>query len=660
MRLKKWVVLAAAAAVIVLAYAFWSHVINLMLPGDSRPGRVAFAADRATAEQFEAIAAELTEQTGGAGSAPAGRPWTNFPHVERFRKAGIFSYEGPKTCLRCHQRISVKDPTTRGVRKVDLMENLLGSAHYRFFTKEHPNVYGFNGVLADNFPMGKIDRPCPKPGSFAMTSWVTLVELKDGRTYSEGCGQCHIGGQYQAPLGEIMPGYRTLGVEKEAIDCLICHAIAYDMNRKQAVTDRNGRLRWGQDRSLKAAMSVVRPTAQNCLRCHQHNMGGDIYVDERDPSYMQSFLSLGKDRPRVQHPGSKRGTPYSPSWDVHAAAGIACIDCHTTEGHLIAKGTHTTTIMANDLPDVEVTCEKCHGARPHTGRGAAAVGARSGAGRADAGRPAYTAELAEYLNNHTERVACVTCHIPSLHPDNATMRDFSTTMFEEDKGIYIYTDVRKETEPGKAIVYVWWNGDATFLGDAIGDNPNGAGLYRFYKPSHVWPEYKDFDYAAWYEKVMRPISRRKPSKLYAIKLYNGKQHIDLQNMTAFGGMFLPYEFPTYYTTGNADAAAQKEARKSMMKMMYGWMFDVYLMDKFMTFMDAPGWNTGAYEDVLALRKVDPRWIPQDACMEISHAIRREGALMCADCHSRDGVFSWKELGYTDDEAQALSVNPLAE
>ena len=638
MRLRRWVVLTAVAVAVALVYAFWSHIINLMLPADSRPGRVAFAAERVTAEQFDALAAELT----GPGSGmPAGQSWTDFPHIERFKKAGILSYEGPKTCLRCHRRISVKDPTTRGVRKVDLMDNLLESAHYRFFTTKHPNVYGFNGVLADNFPMGKIDRPCPKPGSFAITSWVTLIELKDGRTYSEGCGQCHAGGQYQAPLGEIMPGYRTLGVEKQAVDCLICHAVAYDMNRKQVVTDPNGRLRWGQDRSMRAAMSVVRPTAQNCLRCHQHNMGGDIYIDERDPSFMQSFVNRGEDRPRVLHPGSKRGTPYSPSWDVHAAAGIACIDCHTTEGHLIARGTHTTTIMANDLPGVEVTCDKCHTARPHKG------GEQSN----------YTVEVAEYLDNHTEKVACLTCHISSLHPDNATMRDFSTPVFEEEAGIYIYNDVQKETEPGKAIVYVWWNGDATFLGNAVGDNPNGAGLYRFYKPAYVWPEYKDFDYAAWYERVMRPISRAKPSKLYAVKRYNGKQHIDLQNMTPFGGMFLPYEFRTYYTTGDADAAARKEARKSMMKMMYGWMFDFYLMDKFMTFMDAPGWNTGAYKDVLALRRVDPRWMPQDADMEISHSIRREGALVCADCHSPNGVFSWTDLGYTELEARALSVNP---
>lgn len=616
--------------VIVVMVSLWPRLINLMLPRDSRPGKPQFVAESVTFEQFTAISDQLTQTY----SVP-------FNHIERFRKAKILSYEGSKTCLRCHWVMAVKDAVTGQEKKVGLMKNLLSSAHYRFFTMRHPNVYGFNGVLADNFPMGKIDRPCPKPGSFAMTAWAEIVVTKDGRTYSEGCGQCHIGGQYQAPLGEIMPAYRTLHEEKDAIDCLICHAVAYDMNRKQVITDKNGRLRWGQDRSMKAAMSVVAPTAQNCLRCHQHNFGGDIYVDSLDASYMQSAMNLGTGRPRIQHPGAKRGTPYSPSWDVHAAAGISCIDCHSTEGHLIAKGTHTTTMMANDLPGVEVTCEKCHSDMPH----------QSGIN--------ISGDMAEFLNAHTEKVACQTCHIPSLNPDNVTMRDFSTPVFEEKLGIYVYNDIEKETEPGKGIVYVWWNGDGSFLGNPIGDNANGKGLYSFYRPTNVWPEYREFNYSSWYEKVMRPIAQKgRKSKLYAVKLYNGKQHIDLQNITPFGGMFVPYNFPTYYATGDANLAAQNEMQKSMMKMMYGWMFDFYLMHKFMTFMDAKGWNTRSYNDVLNMRKVEPRWLPNNASMEISHAIRRKGALSCTDCHNPNGVLNWKDLGYTEEEIQALIVNPL--
>jgi hypothetical protein len=606
---------------VISGYATWSHIINWMFPADSRPGKISFAIDKINPVEFDKIASELQNTYK-----------SELNHVKRFKDAGILVYEGPSTCLKCHGTMKIKDAKTANEKTVDLMDNLTTSAHYRFFTSRHPNVYGFNGKLSDDFPMGKIDRPCPKPGSFAMTAWAEQVITKNGDSLSEGCGQCHIGGQYQAPLGEIMPGYRTLDKEKDAIDCLICHATAYDMNKKQVIRDANGRLRWDQDRSMAAALSVGNTTSQTCLRCHQHNLGGDIYVDSLDSSFMESVQNTGHNHPRVLHPGSKRGTPFSPSWDVHAAAGLNCTDCHTTEGHYIAKGTHTTTMMANDLPDVEVACENCHTATPHTGN----------------------PEIADYLNDHTEKVACETCHIPSLHPDNATYRDFSKPAYEEHPGIYIYSDSLKETEPGKGIVYVWWNGDGSFLGNPIGDNPNGKNLYRFYNPTHIWPEFKDFDYAGWYDRIMRPIAKQgRPSKLYAMKLFNGKQHIDLQNIGPFGGMYLPYNLPTYYQTGSADLAAKKELEKSMMPMMYGWMFKFYLMDKFMGFMNVDGWNTSAYTEAHNLKKVEPRWIPQDASLEISHAIRKKGALTCNNCHGPNGVLDWKALGYTADEVATL-------
>jgi hypothetical protein len=596
----------------------WSNLINLMMPADSRPGDVEFVVQE---NSVDGIAAAKTRLAKLAADRDL-----DFAHIERFAEAGIETYQGPRTCLQCHEEIDISEDGQQAVH-IDLMDNLTGSAHYRFFTKNHPNVWGFNGELADNFPMGKINRPCPKPGSFAMTAWAELVVTADGDTMSEGCGQCHIGGQYQAPLGEMMPLYTTLQNEKDAIDCLICHAAAYDMNRKQVVVDENGRKRWDQDRSLAAALSVTRPTAQTCLRCHQHNFGGDIYVDPVDPSYMESQTALQADRPRVMHPGSKRGTPYSPSWDVHAAAGLDCLDCHPSQGHRIAKGLHTTTMMANDLPDVAVTCERCHDADPH-------------------GDPD--------LNRHTALIACETCHIPSLHPDNATLRDFAHTEYETDPGIHIYHDIEKKTLPGEGIAYAWWNGDGTFLGNPIGDNPNGLGLYKFYTAEHRWPEFADFDYDGWYEQKMRPIARRKPSKLYAMKRFNGRQHIDLQNIGPFGGMFVPYNLPDYYRNGDPDGAARAEMDKSMMKMMYGWMFKVYMLDKFIGFMDVDGWNTGAYDDVRAGRKVEPRWLVNDALMEINHGIRLDGALTCTNCHGPQGVMDWAALGYPPERAAELA------
>lgn len=601
-------------------------MINMMMPEGNRPSKINFVSQTITDSEFDQITSQLRQDFS-----------EKMNHIERFKEAGILSYEGPQTCLNCHEDIEYKDLKTNETIKQPLMDNLLTSAHYRFYTTKHPNVYGFNGELTDDFRMGKINRPCPKPGSFAMTAWASQIVLENGDTLSEGCGQCHIGGQTTAPLGEMMPGYSTTDSEKDAIDCLICHSPAYDMNKKQAAKNENGRYYWDQDRSMKAAMAVTRPTSQTCLRCHQHNLGGDIYVDPADSSFHESLINLGTTRPRVQHPGSKRGTPFTPSWDVHAAAGLDCIECHLTQGHYIAKGTHTTTMMANDLPEVEVACENCHSSAPHK----------------------ENTELAEYYNDHIDKIACQTCHIPFLHDDNATRRDFGTAMYEEHPGIYIYTDFVKETEPGKGIIYAWWNGDGTFLGNPIGDNPNGEDLYQFYNPTNVWPEFTDFDYDKWYNDVMRPIAKKgRPSKIYPMKLFNGRQHIDLGNITPFGGMYLPYNLPTYYTTGDPDKAAAKEMEHPMMEMMYGWMFKIYMLDKFMSFMNADSWNRSSYDDARSIKNVEPRWIPQDALLEASHAVRREGALNCNNCHSENSVIDFEHLGYNKEDIEFLKEAKL--
>ncbi|MFO8004610.1 cytochrome c3 family protein [Thioalkalivibrio sp.] len=621
-RASKWAAgLSLVAVCALVAWWQWSTLLNQVLPADQRPAAIEFPIEALSLDEFERTADALRRHYR-----------QRFSHVRRFRDAGILAYEGPETCLACHQTMTVRDPETKAVQELDTLESLLGSVHYRFFSKGHDNVFGMDGRSTEGIPMGKINRMCPKPGSAAMTAWAEVVKLDDGRELSEGCGQCHIGGQYQGPMAELLPGYRTTRVEQEAIDCLICHSVAYDMNRKQVVVDDNGRRRWDQDRSMRAAMAVTRPDSQACLRCHQHNMGGDIYIDEADPSFMESLQNIGDERPRVLHPGSKRGTPFSPSWDVHAAAGMQCLDCHVALGHRVPKGRNTTSLVANDLPARTISCEGCHGEQPH----------------------AQNAEVAPLLNMHHEKVACQTCHIPSLHEDNATYRDFVHPIFEKHAGIYIYDDVLKATSGrDRGIMYVWWNGSGTMVSNPIGDNPNGEGLYRFYDPDQIWPEFEDFDYEAWYQETMRPlIAEGGPSKLYPMKRFNGHQHADLVNAGPFAGMFLPYNLPTYYATGDAEAAVREEVRRPMIRMMYGNLFKYFLLDRFMSCIKVDHWDPGVYPDVLELKNVAPRWMPMDAGLEINHAIRRQG-LSCRDCHSADGVLDWKALGYPEDQVETL-------
>jgi hypothetical protein len=144
-----------------------------------------------------------------------------------------------------------------------------------------------------------------------------------------------------------------------------------------------------------------------------------------------------------------------------------------------------------------------------------------------------------------------------------------------------------------------------------------------------------------------------------MKRFNGRQHVDLQNATPFGAMFVPYHLPTYYCTGDPARAARIEVAKPVMRLVYSSMFKYYMLDDFMAFAGGDdGWNPDGYEGVASLERVEPRWIPKDANLELSHAVRRDGALACGDCHAPEGVLDWRALGYTPEEAAELSVDPL--
>lgn len=607
-------------------YNSWSWLINrFAVPFQNRPGKIPFVVQHVNDQEFETLATALVQRhdpkhaatkpgvTFRRNEAAAG-----FDHIDRFRKAGIRAYEGPETCLACHRDVMISDGHG-GYRKEDLRANILSTVHFTFNHSTGFSTWGFNGERVDGLPLGKIDRACGIPGSFTWTGWAALITSQHGKTYSEGCGQCHIGGQYGPPTGTMLPGYHATDDEFDAIDCLICHAREYDMNRKQVVRDLDGRLRWDQDRSMRAMLSVREPEAEMCLRCHQHNHGGDFFVDNSVAS------ALGYDHPRLLHHGAKRGNPWAAGYDVHATAGMQCTDCHVTEGHRIARGTMGTDLVANDLPAVEVSCEKCHGAKPHAG------------------------EFAAELNSHVERVACETCHILELQPDNIVLRDWADPVYHEEEGLWTPRNVLVSGDPRDAMTFRWFNGQGTFMAGSLGDHPNGKGLYRSFM-TNPDPAYADFDYAAYYEEHFRPIARAGESKIHPFKRFNAQMYEDLNNQGPFGGMLLPFDYNVYYETGNPQAAVHRAVEHPLIQDMYGPVFKAYMMEQFMAYMAVDGWNTDFDPAHIA-----PRWMRQDATLMINHGIQKQGRA-CAQCHTREGgLLDFAALGYPPDDAVALST-----
>ena len=232
-------------------------------------------------------------------------------------------------------------------------------------------------------------------------NWLGLLQPEDESLPAQpgGCANCHAG------LGA-KPNLPPIAADLSNVDCLICHSPDY---KRTVVKDEEGVAHLvpaeGID-VLAAAQAAQRPTREMCTRCHLSAAGG---------------------------PNFKHGDyPTSPEVDVHMAAGLQCVDCHITQNHRIAGGGY---MIAQEIPEVVVACENCHTAQPHT------------------------SETAALINMHSDRVACQTCHIPSIarDPDYPTQmtRDYTQSVYNEAKGLYGPT-VGKENDV--VPTYFWWDG----------------------------------------------------------------------------------------------------------------------------------------------------------------------------------------------------------
>ncbi|MDI6715776.1 MAG: NapC/NirT family cytochrome c [Actinomycetota bacterium] len=263
-------------------------------------------------------------------------------HKKAIKNAG--GYKGTQTCLKCH---------------VYAVKQLEASVHSRLRTKvaHVPSLAKEERGMADK---------AAKPAT-----WAYMVPKKDGAMKSLGCGQCHVGGS-KLPTPQMA----------STIDCLICHAKKYDMEKRLVVKEGDA-MKWVSDQSLESAASVEKPKAEYCWRCHEDHMA------------------------------DTRGTPYTPERDVHAKAGLPCQSCHATVDHKIAKGV-VADLMANDIPEVTIACTSCH------------VDYRHGV---------------KNIDTHLSRMACQSCHIGRV----SGLAVWDKTKSQKDKdGIFGDLKVRKD------------------------------------------------------------------------------------------------------------------------------------------------------------------------------------------------------------------------
>jgi hypothetical protein len=466
--------------------------------------------------------------------------WTH-PGAEIIKENG---YQGVQTCEDCHS---------------DALDEILHSVHW-YVSAKVKDVKG----LPDGSWWGMVNRECALAGTTALANWTAS---SNGRFTAEsaGCGMCHICSLTEPPLPA---GREATKEEAYSVDCLVCHAGSYDMNaRKTIITTKDGKKHWGQDTSLEAALSITRrPTAEACLRCHEHAFSLDY----------------------------KRGTPFTPTNDLHAAMGMSCTSCHFAQNHKIAKGQWESDMLANDLPDVPVACSNCHGWEPHQGK------------------------AAEDLNAHTLKIACQTCHIPTA--SGVVSEDWGKPVKDNLHGTY--SELSKyDGIPAIPGCWVPTVHIERFHPDVMWRIPNTAGS----TDAQSWMAFstatRKSDGAMIY-----PVRGLTQIMLFDknLKMWQapGMNFLKKESSMADFPLLLAPDREVYNDTGDIKKAIDA-GMKSYKSLGLEW--------------------SGEWMTVQ---------VPETSYISVNHGVKRMG-YSCRDCHSPHGVIDFASLGYNPDEVKEL-------
>ncbi len=368
------------------------------------------------------------------------------------------------------------------------------------------------------------------------------------------CTSCHAG-----------YGWRDKSFDftaQDRVDCLVCHEQTGTYEKFPTMagmtveepTPFGGRMWHPPDWNL-VAQSVGRPTRKNCGACHFYGGGGEgVKHGDLDASLLTPERNL----------------------DVHMAAdgrNFTCTRCHTTEQHAIAGRCYKSTELSDrrsllqDDQIKRITCYSCHSTTPHP--------------------PGMKA------NDHTDKVACQTCHIPQYARKHSTKMswDWSTAgqMGPDGKPVVRHEDGRPVYDSRKGDFvwashvepeYFWFNGKLTYVTLTDRIDPSSPVLINAPVGSYDDPN----------------------ARIYPFKVHRGKQPYDKQNNT----FLAPHLF------GKGDAAYWSN---------FDWEKSI---ETGMRYMELP------YSGEMG-------FVETEYVLQTTHMVApREQSLRCDECHSRDG------------------------
>lgn len=340
--------------------------------------------------------------------------------------------------------------------------------------------------------------------------------------------------------------------DEKNIDCIVCHDQTGTYKKFPAGAGypvkeprKFGAKTFQPPDYEKIAQHVGNPTRQNCGACHYFGGGGN------NVKHGDLAVELNHTTKEV---------------DVHMGldgANMQCVECHKTDRHNITGNLYSVASVDSN----RISCEQCHTSKPHEEK---------------------------YLNQHTNKVACQTCHIPTYAKVSATKMywDWSTAgkrnpdgsnIIKKDKnGNMTYHSMKgsfvwkKDVKPE----YHWFNGTARhyILGDKV-DTTHTIEL------NTLMGSYQD-----------------KTAKIIPVKVYKARQIYDPVNKT----LILPHLFGKDSTAywGNYDWNKAAETGMKSMGLPY----------------------SGKYT-----------FVPTTMYWPVSHMVApMEESLTCIDCHSRNG------------------------
>ncbi len=272
------------------------------------------------------------------------------------------------------------------------------------------------------------------------------------------------------------------------IDCIVCHDRSGSYKKFPTMAGYPadtemvfGGVKYSPPDYQNIVKNIGSPTNQNCGSCHFVGGGGN----------------------NVKHGDiANELKDISREVDVHMArdgGNMSCVDCHKTDRHQISGKLYS--IASTDTN--RVSCAQCHSGSPHKDK---------------------------ILNQHTAKIACQTCHIPTFAKVSATKThwDWSTAgQFNDDGSLKIekdsmgnlsYHSMKGSFVWEKNVIpeYQWFNGKARHY--VLGQKIDTSAVVRL---NELEGGYEDPN-----------------SKIIPMKVHRAKQIYDNVNNT----MILPHLF----------------------------------------------------------------------------------------------------------------------